>query len=90
MNKKFLGAILIAGLLLSGCGAEKNSEPVELDSIKNFPEIVDALAARNLIDEAILVSRCGLDDEKIITDVAAHKDEPLNYLSMILTRRNHE
>ncbi len=60
MNKKFLGAILIAGLLLSSCGAEKNSATAELDAIKNFPE------------------------------VAAHKDEPLNYLSMILTRRNHE
>ena len=56
---------------------------------KNFPEVVDALKAHDMIDEAILVSRCGLDDEKIIKDIAAHKDEPLNYLSTILTRRNH-
>ncbi|MBR6888266.1 MAG: hypothetical protein IKN16_07440 [Selenomonadaceae bacterium] len=56
--------------------------------LKNFPEVVDALKARDMIDEAILVSRCGLNDEKIITDIAAHKDEPLNYLSTILTRRN--
>ena len=54
---------------------------------KNFPEIVDALKARGMIDDAVLVSRCGLDDEKIITDVAAHKDERLNYLSTILTRK---
>jgi len=57
---------------------------------KNFPEIVDALKSNGMIDEAVLVSRCGLDDEKIITDVAAHKDEHLNYLSTILTRRNHD
>ena len=57
---------------------------------KNFPEVVDALKARGMIDEAVLVSRCGLDDEKIITDVAAHKDEQLNYLSTILTRRSHD
>lgn len=57
---------------------------------KNFPEIVDALKVRGMIDDAVLVSRCGLDDEKIITDVAAHKDERLNYLSTILTRRNHD
>ena len=57
---------------------------------KNFPEIVDALKIRGMIDDAVLVSRCGLDDEKIITDVAAHKDEHLNYLSTILTRRNHD
>lgn len=54
---------------------------------KNFPEIVDALAECDLLDEAILVSRAGLDDEKIITDVAAHKNEQLNYLSTILTRK---
>ena len=55
---------------------------------KNFPEIVDALAENNLIDDAALVSRAGLDDEKIITDIAAHKDDRLNYLSTILTRRS--
>ena len=57
---------------------------------KNFPEVVDELKAHGMIEEAVLVSRCGLDDEKIITDVAAHKDEQLNYLSTILTRRNHD
>ncbi|MBQ6757637.1 MAG: precorrin-2 C(20)-methyltransferase [Selenomonadaceae bacterium] len=57
---------------------------------KNFPEVVDALKARGMIEEAVLVSRCGLDDEKIIADVAAHKQEHLNYLSTILTRRNHD
>jgi len=54
---------------------------------KNFPEIVDALKVRGMADDAVLVSRCGLDDEKIITDVVAHKDEHLNYLSTILTRK---
>ena len=57
---------------------------------KNFPEVVDALKIHGMIDDAVLVSRCGLDDEKIITDVAAHKEEHLNYLSTILTRRNRD
>ena len=57
---------------------------------KNFAEIVDALTARNIIDDAVLVSRAGLDDEKIITDVASHKGDALNYLSTILTRRTHD
>ena len=57
---------------------------------KNFPEIVDELANCGMIDEAILVSRCGLDDEKIIEDVLGHKNERLNYLSTILTRRSHD
>lgn len=55
---------------------------------KNFPEVVDALTAHGMIDKAVLVSRCGLDDEKIITDLDKHKHETLNYLSTILTRRN--
>ena len=57
---------------------------------KNFPEVVDALKAHGMIEDAVLVSRCGLDDEKTITDVAAHKDEHLNYLSTIITRRKHD
>ena len=66
---------------------DKADATVLMKVYKNFPEIVDALKIHGLIDTAILVSRCGLDDEKIITDVDAHKDEPLNYLSTILTRR---
>ncbi len=69
---------------------DKADATVLMKVYKNFPEVVDALKAHGMIDEAILVSRCGLDDEKIITDVAAHKDEHLNYLSTILTRRNHD
>ena len=57
---------------------------------KNFPEVVDELQAHDMLGEAVLVSRCGLDDEKIIRDVAAHKSDTLNYLSTIITRRNHD
>ena len=69
---------------------DKADATVLMKVYKNFPEVVDALKANGMIDEAVLVSRCGLDDEKIITDIAAHKDEHLNYLSTILTRRNHD
>ena len=69
---------------------DKADATVLMKVYKNFPEVVDALKVHGMIDEAVLVSRCGLDDEKIITDLAAHKDEHLNYLSTILTRRNHD
>lgn len=69
---------------------DKADATVLMKVYKNFPEVVDALKINGMIDEAVLVSRCGLDDEKIITDIAAHKDEHLNYLSTILTRRNHD
>ena len=68
--------------------ALKNSDATVLMKVyKNFGEVVDLLAEENLAENAVLVSRCGLEDEKIIADVKAHKAEPINYLSTILTRR---
>lgn len=55
---------------------------------RNFPEIVDLLAENHMAEDAVLVSRAGLDDEKIIRDIGAQRGEPLNYLSTILARRN--
>ncbi len=55
---------------------------------KNFSEVVDLLADESMLDEAALVSRQGLADEKIITNLQAHKSDKLNYLSTILTRRS--
>ena len=54
----------------------------------NSTEIIDLLRRNNMTKEAVLVSRAGLDDEKIIYDLEAHADEKLNYLSTILTRRS--
>ena len=55
---------------------------------RNYPEIVDLLAKNDMAEDAVLVSRAGLDDEKIVRDIGAHRDAPLNYLSTILARRN--
>ncbi|MBQ9486425.1 MAG: precorrin-2 C(20)-methyltransferase, partial [Selenomonadaceae bacterium] len=54
---------------------------------KNFADVVDMLDAESMIDNAVLISRYGLDDEKIIDDIRAHRADKLNYLSTILTRR---
>lgn len=55
---------------------------------KNFSEIVELLESENMIENAVLVSRYGLNDEKILYDVKAHQSDKLNYLSTILTRRS--
>ena len=55
---------------------------------KNFDEIVHTLENHDMSKNAKLVSRCGLPDEKIITDITEHKHEQLNYLSTILTRKD--
>ena len=54
---------------------------------KNFEEVADMLDRNEMAEQAVLVSRAGLDDEKIIYDVVAHKKDKLNYLSTILTRK---
>ncbi|MBR3457003.1 MAG: precorrin-2 C(20)-methyltransferase [Selenomonadaceae bacterium] len=55
---------------------------------KNFPEIANLLEENGMAEHAVMVSRCGLPDERRIDDIAAHKNEPVNYLSTILTRKN--
>ncbi|MFC2316561.1 MAG: precorrin-2 C(20)-methyltransferase [Selenomonas massiliensis] len=54
----------------------------------NSAEIIDLLKRNNMAEDAVLVSRVGLDDERIIHDLEAHADEKLNYLSTILARRS--
>lgn len=41
MTKKLLAAICAAGLLLSGCGEEKNPPPVEVEQVQTFATITD-------------------------------------------------
>lgn len=64
------------------------SSAVIMKVYHNYAEIVDLLKRNDMATEAVLVSRAGLDGEKIIENLAAHPDEQLNYLSTILTRRN--
>lgn len=54
---------------------------------KNFDDVVDMLAEEKLAKQALLASRCGLDDELILRDISGEKGRKLNYLSTILTRR---
>lgn len=55
---------------------------------RNYPQVADSLAEASMLKEAVLVSRCGLPDEEIITDVGANRDRKLNYLSTILTKKD--
>lgn len=69
--------------------ALKNSDAAVLMKVyKNFNEITEILNSENLSNNAVLVSRCGLEDEKISNDINSCKDENLNYLSTILTRKS--
>lgn len=56
---------------------------------KNFSEVVELLDDANMIDDALLISRYGLDDEKIFGNLREHTADKLNYLSTILTGRGN-
>ena len=64
------------------------SSAVIMKVYHNSAEIIDLLKRNNMAKDAVLVSRVGLDGERIIHDLEAHENEKLNYLSTILARRN--
>ena len=51
MIKKFLVAICAAGLLMTGCGGEKNSAPVEVKQAKTFATIEDDLGRKVILQQ---------------------------------------
>ena len=64
------------------------SSAVVMKVYHNSAEIIDLLQRNHMAKDAVLVSRVGLDGERVIHDLEAHADEKLNYLSTILARRS--
>ena len=52
---------------------------------KSILEVRDTLAARGELANAALVERCGMEGERIVTDLAA-LDDPTGYFSIILVK----
>jgi precorrin-2/cobalt-factor-2 C20-methyltransferase len=55
---------------------------------KNYHQVVEKLKRQGLAKHAIMVSRCGLDDEQVVRDLKDIGEQKVNYLSTILARRN--
>lgn len=55
---------------------------------KNSGEVIEKLQHHGLAENAVMISRCGLDDEQVIHNLQDIGDKKVNYLSTILTRRN--
>ena len=66
---------------------DSSNTSVLMKVYKNFGEIVNTLENHDMAWQATLVSRCGLPDEKVISDISEHKGDNLNYLSTIITRK---
>lgn len=55
---------------------------------KNFPQVLKKLDRYGLADNAVMTSRCGLEDELVVENLKElEKDYHLNYLSTIISRK---
>lgn len=54
---------------------------------KVLDEIVGLLSEMDLAERAVCVSRAGMDDEEIFTDIRDIQQDRLNYFSMIIVRK---
>lgn len=52
-----------------------------------FEEILDTLEDRGIVQQAVLVSRCGQGEEKIEHDLATLRGQKQDYLSLILIKQ---
>lgn len=55
---------------------------------KNCNQVIKKLSKHGLADDAVMISRCGLDDEQVVRNLEDISDQKINYLSTILARRN--
>ncbi|MDO9566147.1 MAG: precorrin-2 C(20)-methyltransferase [Candidatus Desulfaltia sp.] len=60
---------------------------VMLKVYKNYREILDTLNRLNLAGDSVLVSRCGLDGEKITRNLKDCPDMVPTYLSLLLVKK---
>lgn len=55
---------------------------------KHFPRLLEKLKRHGFAKRAIMISRCGLDGEEVVSDLSTlNDDHQLNYLSTIVARR---
>ncbi len=54
---------------------------------KVFDDVLAVLEEMGLKDKSVFISRCGTENEKIIKDIKTLKGKELDYLSMIIVRK---
>ncbi|MDD3581931.1 MAG: precorrin-2 C(20)-methyltransferase [Desulfobacca sp.] len=82
-------------LVVSGAaGAAKLRDVIDLtDNIillktyRHTDDILATLEEKGLADQAVSISRCGLDGETVVQDIRALRGRPSPYLSMIIIKK---
>jgi precorrin-2 methylase len=57
---------------------------------KVFEGIMHTLTEMNLLNNAIYISRAGMEDEKVFKNIRDAKKEDLNYFSMIIVKKGRQ
>lgn len=52
-----------------------------------FEKLLNALTEMNLIDNAIYISKAGMEDERIFANIRDVKEKDLNYLSVVIVKK---
>lgn len=66
---------------------EYSDNVVMMKASRNSKQLIDQLRQNQMIENAVLVSRCGMDGQSIITDLDDVGEQKLNYFSTILTSK---
>jgi precorrin-2/cobalt-factor-2 C20-methyltransferase len=66
---------------------DKTDTVVLLKTYRHADDILAALEELSLTDQAVCISRVGLEGETVVQDVRELKGQPLPYFSMIIIRR---
>jgi precorrin-2/cobalt-factor-2 C20-methyltransferase len=60
---------------------------VLMKMFRQLPRLISLLDELNLLDKAVLVERCGLDDQRIYPDIRAAVGRDLHYFSTLIVRK---
>ena len=66
---------------------DKADTVVLLKTYRHADKILATLEEMGLTEQAVCISRCGLEGETVVQDVRALKGRPLPYLSMIIIKK---
>jgi precorrin-2/cobalt-factor-2 C20-methyltransferase len=66
---------------------EKFNTVVFMKLTKDFNAIIDFLHLKGLTANSVLVSRCGLPGEEIISGLNIRKGQPIDYFSLLILKR---
>ena len=83
--------LILSGVKGGDCIRKFSDKPeniVFMKAYRNITDISAALEELDLLDKSVAIKSCGLPDQEIVRNVASLRQQPPNYWTLILTKRN--